>query len=163
MYACNRVDLSFFNTAPTTASAEIDVEVSPDKVFDVFEDAYAWTVWAPPITAVHWTSPRPFGIGTTRTVHMMGGMIGEEEFIAWDRGRRMAFFFTACSKNNVQSFAEDYIVEPKGDNRCSVRWSMAIEPRGLGRITAPITGPAVKAGLSFMLGRFKKYAESQAV
>ena len=34
-----------------------------------------------PIQKVEWTSPKPYGVGTTRSVHMMGDMVGYEEFI----------------------------------------------------------------------------------
>ena len=34
---------------------------------------------------MEWTSPKPFGLGTTRTVTMSGDLAGYEEFIAWER------------------------------------------------------------------------------
>ena len=46
------------------------------------------------IDRVDWTSPRPFGVGTTRTVTFQGGgMEVYETFIAWDPGKHMAFTF----------------------------------------------------------------------
>lgn len=160
MYDCEKTDLDFFERASACYAAEVRIRATPRRIFDVFENAHAWTVWAPPIQAVHWTSPRPFGIGTTRTVHMPGGMVGVEEFIAWEPGRRMAFCFTSCSKPNVAAFAEDYHVEDLGDGTCRVRWTMALEPRGISRATMPLAGLAMKPGLQWMLGRFKSYVES---
>lgn len=160
MYACDKTTLDFFDHASACYVAEVRVRATPERIFEVFEDAYAWTVWAPPIQAVHWTSPRPFGVGTTRTVHMPGGMLGVEEFIAWEPGKRMAFCFTSCSKPNVRAFAEDYKVEELGDGTCRVQWTMAMEPTGISRLTMPLSGPFMRLGLRWMLGRFKAFVEA---
>ena len=39
-----------------------------------------------PITGVEWTSGFPIEVGSTRTVHMRGGLVGYEEFIACEHG-----------------------------------------------------------------------------
>src|SRR5690606_18256613 len=124
-YPCTVVDMSFFETAPARFSAAVVVRARPEQIFAVFEDAEAWTVWADPIRHVEWTSPPPYGLGTTRTVSMSGGMVGDEVFIAWEPYRRMAFCFTAASMGSVESFAEDYRVEDLGDGSVRVTWTMA--------------------------------------
>jgi uncharacterized protein YndB with AHSA1/START domain len=159
MYDCKRVDLSFFESAPSSFSAVVEIAATPDRVFDAFEDAHAWTVWAPPIRGVEWTSPQPFGVGTTRTVTMAGNMVGEEEFIAWERGKRMAFYFTRCSTNTIRAFAEDYVVTDLGNGRTRVRWTMAMEPAGISRLTMPAFAPLMRLGLAWMLRRCGRYVE----
>ena len=67
MSECRKVGPSFFASAPARFEATVEVEATPQKIFEVFEDAHAWTVWALPIKKVEWTSPKPFGVGTTRT------------------------------------------------------------------------------------------------
>jgi hypothetical protein len=37
---------------------------------------------------------------------------------------------------------------------------MAMEPAGASRLTMPLMGPPMRAGLAFMLGRLKKYVEN---
>jgi len=160
MHECRKVDASFLDTAPARFEATVDVDATPEQIFEIFEDAHAWTVWALPIQKVEWTSPKPFGVGTTRTVSMAGGMVGEEEFIAWKRGEHMAFVFTRVSKPTVSAFAEDYKVTPLGGGRCQVRWVMAMEPAGFGKVTMPLFAPLMRVGLQWMLGRFKKYVEA---
>ena len=162
MYDCKPVDMSFLQTAPYRFESVVEVQASPDRIFDVFEDPKSWTVWAMPITNVEWTSPKPFGIGTTRTVTMVGNMVGEEEFIAWDRGKRMAFRFNRSSTNSMTAFAEDYVVEELDPGRCRVTWTMAMEAGGASRVTMPLTAPLLRMGLQYMLGRFKKYVENPA-
>jgi hypothetical protein len=162
MYECTKLDTSFFDSASTSVTAVVEVAATPDRIFDVFEDAHAWTVWAPPIQKVEWTSPKPFGIGTTRTVTMAGNMIGEEEFIAWERGKRMAFYFTRCSSSSVKAFAENYVVSDLGNGRSRVGWTMAMEPAGISRLTMPVFAPLLRVGLGWMLRRFARYVERTA-
>ncbi len=163
MYPCRKVDLGFFETAPFRFEASVEVDAAPEGVFDVFEDADAWTVWVPAIKHVEWTSPKPFGVGTTRTVKMVGGMVAEEEFIAWERGRRMAFYFRTASQKNLVAFGEDYQVSDLGGGRSRVTWRVAMDVGGINRIVMPVTGPMVGAGLKWMLGRLRRYVAAQRV
>jgi len=160
VFACRKVGLDFLGSAPARFDAKVEIHATPEEIFDVFEDAHAWTVWAPPITNVEWTSPKPYGVGTTRTVSMMGGLVGYEEFIAWERGKRMAFCFVGASRNNISAFAEDYRVTELGTGKTRVEWTMAMEPVGLGKWTMPLFAPLMRVGLQWMLGRFGRYVEA---
>jgi hypothetical protein len=46
-------------------------------VFEVLDDAESRPQWATVITKVTWTSPEPQGVGTTRTVDIGGGIVGD--------------------------------------------------------------------------------------
>ena len=163
MHECRRIDHSFFQTAPACYRATVEVRASSEEIFDSFENAEDWPIWAAPITKVEWTSPKPFGVGTTRTVTMVGNMVGEEEFIAWERGSHMAFCFTRASSAMIEAFGEDYQVVDLGNGACSVTWTMAIETGGIGRFTTPLSAPFMRFGLSWMLGRFKRHVEGRHV
>ena len=126
-YPCERVGLDFFATAPIARSTAVEVAATPERVFALFLDADAWVRWAPPITAVHWTSGLPLEVGSTRDVHMWGGLVGHEEFLTYDHGRRMAFRFNEASRDDVRAFAEDYLVTSLGGGRCRVEWTMALD------------------------------------
>ena len=157
---CTAVNLEFFERAPYCFTATEIVRASPARIFEVFEDAHAWTVWADPIQHVEWTSPKPFGLGTTRTVTMSGGMVGWEEFIAWEPGKRMAFCFTHVAKDNIESFAEDYVVEDLGDGRCRVTWRMAMAPKGASKLFMPIFKPLLGFFIRRMFRKFRIYTEN---
>lgn len=158
MYECLPIDLSFFENAPRRFQSSVQVHASPEKIFSIFEDAHAWTAWALPIQHVAWTSPHPYGVGTTRTVSMSGGMVGEEEFIAWEPGQRMSFRFTRTNIPTIAAFGEDYHVEAIDERSTQVTWMMAMEGRGLaGDLPLALFGPLMTGGLSFMLRRFAKY------
>lgn len=157
---CDKVDAAFFEEARWCFRAHEIVRASPERIFEVFQHGPSWPKWAPPITGVEWTSPFPLEVGSTRTVSMMGGLVGYEEFIVWDPPHRMAFRFNEVSRPGVNAFAEDYRVHELGDGRSLVEWTMAMAPEGAGARTFPATAPLVGAGVRFMLGRFRRYVES---
>lgn len=160
MKDCEAIPADYFETAPVRLIVEVDVRATPAAVFDCFRDAAAWPRWAPAITRVTWTSPPPFGIGTTRTVEMRGGMVGEEEFVAWEDGRRMAFRFTR-SNVPVRAFGEDYLVTDLGGGRVRVRWNMAMTPEGASAYTTPLMAPLLRAVNRWMLRRMAGLVEKE--
>lgn len=161
-FECTKVGVEFLQQTRNVFVAREVIKATPQQIFDVFEDAHAWTEWAMPILKVEWTSPKPYGVGTTRSVHMMGDMVGYEEFVEWERGKRMAFSFIGCSKDATEKFLEDYRVTDLGDGTCEVEWYMAMEVRGFSRHIMFLTRPIMRLMNRRMFGKFKKYAESYA-
>lgn len=129
MYPCEPVDLDFISEAPFRFVSTVDLAITPEQVFEVLSDAESWPHWASAITKVTWTSPQPYGVGTTRTVHMRGGIIGDEEFLSWEPHSHMAFRFNQASTNSIAAFAEDYWVVPTAGG-CNLTWVMAMKPKG---------------------------------
>jgi hypothetical protein len=161
-YAMRPTDDSFYDTAPVRFDNRIDVPVGAAVVWHILEDAQSWTVWAGVIDAVEWTSPKPFGLGTTRTVTMAkGAMIGWERFIAWEPGRRMGFCFTEATMDGVDRFAEDWQVTPTGPASCSVRWVMCMEPRGISKYLMPLSRPLMNWNFRRYLKRLSRYAQER--
>ena len=91
----------------------------PEMVWNALLDGAAWTEWLP-ITDVIWTSPKPYGPGTTRTVEIENEVI-EETFFAWEEKRRMAFRFERATLP-VSAAVEDYRVKPV-EGGCELHWS----------------------------------------
>ncbi|QYJ04990.1 SRPBCC family protein [Nocardioides panacisoli] len=156
MRPCERVGLDFLGTAPHRFRNSVELDVSPDQLWDVLTDAAAWPEWASVITRVTWTSPEPHGVGTTRTVAMRGGLVGEEEFLAWEPGRRMAFRFNAASTSAVRAFAELYEIEPTPAG-CRLTWTLAQEVGGPSRFTMPLGRPLLDIGFRRFLGNLQRY------
>lgn len=130
MHACERVGLDFIESAPYRFVSTVDLNITPEQLFEVLADADSWPQWATVITKVTWTSPEPRGVGTTRTVHMRGGIVGDEEFLAWQPHSHMAFRFNEASTNSIAAFAEDYrVVQTPGG--CHLTWVMAMKPNGV--------------------------------
>jgi len=161
-FECTPVGVEFLGQTRNHFVAQEIVRATPEQIFDVFEDAHAWTVWALPIQKVEWTSPRPYGVGTTRSVHMMGGLVGYERFVEWERGKRMAFTFVGASKDATEKFLEDYRVTDLGDGTCRVEWHMAMEPKGFSRQMMFLSRPIMRMANQRMLRKFRRYAEAYA-
>ncbi|MDG5485835.1 SRPBCC family protein [Mycolicibacterium gadium] len=150
MHPCELVKLDFIDSAPFRFVSTVDLRITPEQLFEVLADAESWPHWATAITKVTWTSPEPRGIGTTRTVHMRGGIVGDEEFLAWEPFTHMAFRFNEASSSSISAFAEDYRVVPTADG-CHLTWVMAMKPKGLsGRI-------GMTLGKPFMARTFQKF------
>ena len=130
MYPCQRVGLDFVDTAPFRFVSTVDLAITPEQVWEVLDDAESWPYWATVITNVTWTSPEPHGVGTTRVVNMRGGIVGDEEYLAWDPFSHMAFRFNEASTRSIAAFAEDYRVVPTAGG-CHLTWVMAMKPNGV--------------------------------
>jgi carbon monoxide dehydrogenase subunit G len=159
-FECTPVGVDFLQQTPNVFVAEEVIRATPEQIFDVFEDAESWTEWATPIEKVEWTSPKPYGVGTTRSVHMMGGLVGYEEFVEWERGKRMAFTFLGASKNATEKFLEDYRVTDLGDGTCKVEWYMAMEVKGFSRHLMFLTRPIMRLMNRRFFRKFKEYTEA---
>lgn len=160
-HECRKVDLNFFNTAKYRIVSEEYLPCSSESLFRCFEDADAWTEWVNVINKVEWTSPKPFKVGTTRTVQMPGGMIAYEEFIAWDEPSHIAFRFNQFNRRFIKAFAEDYKVTDLGNNRCHLVWTVAIEQSGIASFFAPLTRSVVAWQLQGILKELRRYMENE--
>jgi carbon monoxide dehydrogenase subunit G len=160
MHPCERVDLDFIDNAPFRFRNSVDLAITPEQVFEVLADAEAWPRWASVITKVTWTSPEPRGVGTTRIVEMRGGIVGNEEYLAWEPFTHMAFRFNECSTKAVAAFAEDYRVEaiPGG---CRLTWTMAQKATGPARLAMGVTGPLLNLALRRFLSNLRRYTDSR--
>lgn len=133
------VDETFFDTAPTRIAhtwaidrpaAQVWQELVSDKPLD----------WCRGLDAT-WTSARPFSVGTTRKVKVLGGVLAvQEHFFVWEEGRRYAFYVTSANAPLFKSLAEDYIVEPTGPDSCAFTWRVAVAPTTIGKPGTPVTG-----------------------
>jgi hypothetical protein len=132
------VDESFFDLAPFQLRGEFEV---PRPASDVWAELTADEplAWCRILRRVTWTSPRPFGVGTTRTASALGGLnVLHEEFFRWEEGRRKSFFVQEASLPLFSRFAEDYLVEPVSAGSCRFTWTIAAEPRPAARLGTPL-------------------------
>lgn len=160
MFGCDLVDVSFTETAPYRFRNSVELAITPEQLFEVLADAEAWPRWASVITNVTWTSPEPRGVGTTRTVNMRGGIVGDEEYLIWEPFSRMAFRFNKCSTRFVAGFAEDYRVEtiPGG---LRLTWTLAQKPKGPAKIAMFMFGPLLNLGFRRFLSNLRHYTDKR--
>ncbi|WP_024802298.1 SRPBCC family protein [Nocardia sp. BMG51109] len=160
MHSCERVDASFVDTAPHRFSNSVDLRVTPEQVFEVLGDAAAWPRWATVITGVTWTSPEPRGVGTTRTVRMRAGVVGNEEFLVWEPNTHMAFRFNECSVGGITAFAEDYRIVPTADG-CRLTWTMAMAGDRPTHLSIKLSTPMMNATFRYFLRKLRTLTDER--
>lgn len=142
MHPCEPVDVEYTDTARFRFTNSVAIPATPRQLFEIFVDADSWPRWAGVITKVVWTSEPPYGVGTTRTVHMLGGLVGEEEFLAWEPERRMAFRFNASSTKGIHAFAEAYDIVPT-EGGCRLTWTLAMHGTAVTNLSISVVRPVM--------------------
>jgi hypothetical protein len=138
-FAARPVDESFFDSAPIKLADTFAIDRPASEVWAQLT-AEKPLRWCRVIDDVTWTSERPYGVGTTRSVRSLrGGNLLRERFFRWEEGRRKSFYVVEASGPPVRAFAEDYLVEPVTDGSCRFTWTIAYEPHPLTRPTAALT------------------------
>jgi hypothetical protein len=132
------VDESFFDTAPQRFSHTWEIDRPADSVWSELtgDQPLHWCTGL----SIRWTTPAPFGVGTTRVATVLGLVKLTEQFFLWEEGHRKAFFGAAMNLPLFAKLAEDYVVEPRGETACAFTWTIAVEPSLLGRPGAPLNG-----------------------
>jgi hypothetical protein len=77
-HALEPADADFLASAPHIFRYQKRCAASPEKVWESLVSDESLTAWGPMIKDVTWTSPRPFGVGTTREVTAPGGSVMRE-------------------------------------------------------------------------------------
>ena len=133
------VDSSFLDTAPIRGALRQRIPASAAATFRSFEDADAWPLWLDPVTKIEWTSPQPFGVGTTRDITIRGRVVSET-FYTWDDGTRMSFYFASGQLPLFAAFAEDYELVPVGTYECELVWRYGFECVGAFKLVQSLIG-----------------------
>ncbi|BBZ21255.1 SRPBCC family protein [Mycolicibacterium gadium] len=138
-------DADFLTSAPHIFRYQKRFAASPEKVWESLVSDESLAAWGPMIKDGTWTSPRPFGVGTTRDVTAPGGSVMRERFFRWEDGCRKSFYVYECAIPFFKRFAEDYLVEPAG-GETMFTWTLAIEPKPAFKLPVAVLAPVLKAG-----------------
>lgn len=137
-FSCESADEKFFEAAPVRLRGVFDVARPAADVWAELTSERPLH-WCRILDEVRWTSPRPFGVGTTRTVKALkGASMLEERYFRWEEGRRHSFEVLRTTNPMIRRLAEDYLVEPTGEGSCRFTWLIAVEPRTLARPANPV-------------------------
>lgn len=140
-------DDSYFSSAPHIYRYTHELPASPERVWESLVSDNSVADWSPLLKSVEWTSPRPLGVGTTRTVVLPGrGMTVHEHFFRWDEGHRYSFYGTEANRPLLGRLAEDYIVEPSGTGT-RFTWTFALEGTPRTKLLVKALSPVL--GLNF--------------
>jgi polyketide cyclase/dehydrase/lipid transport protein len=154
-FSCHPVDASFFDTAPMRFKNVVDLDARLAEVFAIFEDGESWPKWFSGMQKVVWTSNKPHGVGTTRTV-WLGLITLDERFFRWEQDRRFSFYLTGHSMPLAHALAEDYLLEEFVPGKTRFTYSVAIEPR----LALSMGGPIARAYFSSMFRNACKSLQS---
>lgn len=156
------VNLDFFNTANLRVTSVIEARCPSERIMETLRGDVVWTQWAPALKKVEWTSPKPYGQGSTRTVYLAGNQAVRELFFHWDENHRAAFYVVEGTLPGMQSFAEDYRIEPVNADVMRLTWTVAIELTGLQKYLAPVSAFFMKRVLQIWLDNYKVILEQGA-
>ena len=137
-FNCQPVEATFFEAAPVRLRARFEVGLPAAEVWGELtsDDALSWCRI---LQEVSWTSPRPFGVGTTRSVNALWGTnLLEEHYFLWEEGRRHSFYVIRSTAPLFRSLAEDYLVEPTSEGSCRFTWTIALEPKPAASPATPL-------------------------
>jgi uncharacterized protein YndB with AHSA1/START domain len=138
-------DLSFVERAPVVVRAEVTVPAAPAEVWPALADAPAWVQWFAGMEDARWTSPPPYGVGSTRSVRVMG-LAADETILAFDPAKRFAFRVDAANVPALAALVEEVTLEPAGAGT-RVVYRQALEPKPWLRLLAPLLRRQMQRGL----------------
>jgi len=108
-------DASVFDSATHLFRFPIKLPVPPTRVWESLasdRSLAAWPLGRGLYLDLHWTSPRPFGTGTTRQVTLPLRLCTlRESFFRWDEGKGYSFYAEAVNRPGLRRFAEDYVLQ----------------------------------------------------
>lgn len=142
-FSLEPADAGFFDTAPHVFRYEKHYDATPEQVWESLQSDASLAEWGNTVGSLTWTSPRPFGVGTTREVGT-GPSLVRERFFEWTEGSGYAFTATEANMPLFRRFAEDYRVEPDGTGT-RFTWVVAIEPVGALKLPLKVLAPVLKA------------------
>ena len=154
MPQCKAADLNFLDTAKVKEVNSVTLPASAKTVFALFRDADAWPRWFDGMSKVVWTSPEPFGVGTTRSV-WLGPLRVDEYFFDWTEDQRFAFYFTGTNLPFVKALVEEYQLKDLGADQCRFTYTVAYDPA----MPLSLSGPIGRAALA---RTFRKATQSLA-
>ena len=143
-------DASFLQTAPTRFTGTFEIARPAAEVWAELTREGALDFCCV-LGGARWTSPRPFGVGTTRTMRVTPLLlVVEETFFRWEEGRRKSFYAHAANLPLFRRLAEDYLVEEVAPASCRFTWTLAGETRPFARPGAPINALVARSIIADM-------------
>jgi polyketide cyclase/dehydrase/lipid transport protein len=155
-YPLQAADEEFLTSAPHVFTYQKRFAAPPQAVWAQLTSDESIAAWGPAVKQLTWTSPRPFGVGTTRDVVAPGGATMRERFFRWEDGSRKSFAVYESSIPAFNRFAEDYLVEPDG-NETLFTWTLAIEPKRAVALPVKLLAPVIKAAFGKMPSDGQRY------
>jgi Polyketide cyclase / dehydrase and lipid transport len=133
--------LAFTARAPVVYACEAEAAAPRAVVFAAFTRPDTWLRWFPNVRAASYASAPPYRVGTIRHARV-GHTRWVEEIIAWDDQTRWAWTVLRASVPFAVAQVEvfEFRDAPRGTR---VRWTVALQPRLLARLGAPVAARTI--------------------
>ena len=128
----------FLSSAPQRQVGVFEISQPVARVWDALtaDDTLSW---CRALSEVSWTSPRPFGEGTTRTVRTpLGLLLLNEAYFRWEEGRRKSFYVTQASSPCSGDSPRTTCSRRHHASSCRFTWTVASEAPPAARPGAPL-------------------------
>lgn len=150
MFNCEAVELDFIERAPIQFTNIIELNATPEAVFEVLADIDSWPKWFGGMSSTSWLTPAPYGTGAQRQVTLFGLVKVTETFLAWQPGQRFCFRFEQQNALLAKAAIEDIQLEALANNRCQLTYNVYLElPKPMSALSfafKPILGMTFKRG-----------------
>jgi len=158
-FELRKESLGFLGRAPVVHVAEAVIAAPRNLVFGAIAEPRGWKDWFPGVREASYTTPPPHGVGTIREANVSGTR-WVEELIDWEDPTRWAWTVLRTSVPFAQAQVESFeFMEAAGRTR--VRWTLALEPRLLARLGAPLAGRTVSRLLRQAMANLATYLEQK--
>jgi len=124
--------LEWIDRAPMKVEARAESHAAPDAVFRVLADHERWPEWFPSVRSVTVIGAAE-GVGARRRV-VVPGMSVDEEFIAWEPGKRWAFTGISARPRFTRALVEDCVLTPLDSGGTAITYTMYLDPPPLFRV-----------------------------
>ena len=107
-----------------------ELATTPAALFAILADPAEWPRWFPDMRGMSWISEvadRDKVDAVRRADTGSGDVI--EHFVAWEPGKRLAFYAEKMTTPLVNEFFEDYAIEAVGVDRARLTWTVGFQPR----------------------------------
>jgi len=156
-HALEPVDASVFSSAPMLYRFPVRLAVPPARVWESIASDRSLADWGLGVKSLTWTSPRPFGVGTTREVVLpLSTMTVHEQFFRWDEGKGYSFFVHETNRPGLRFFAENYVIEPDGSGS-RFTWTIAIAPTPRAKWPMKLSSPINRFAFGQVARGARKY------
>lgn len=138
-------DLTFPGRAPIRVVQEVELTATPEEVWPLVADAAAWPGWFTGMTAAHYTTPEPHGVGSLRWVEVAGLKVSEQ-VLAFDVAACFAFTVIEADRPGLRAMVE-VVTLASSATGTTVRYEQAVEPAGWLRPLTPVLRARLTKGL----------------
>jgi uncharacterized protein YndB with AHSA1/START domain len=135
-FQMRKVDLGFLESAAKTYTVSCTLRAARRDVWAAFVDPATWPHWWPGVTAASYRGAPPYGVGTFRQATVSGQRY-EEYIVAWDEGRRWAYYIDRATVPIATAQLECTDFEDDGHGT-RVHWTVAHDRRLLLWLVGPL-------------------------